>query len=58
MKEVRIADLKARLSDPLRYVRRGHVPTVLDREAPVAPPPSPLAGDAVAVLLEERLSGR
>ncbi len=36
MKEVRIADLKARLSEHLRYVRRGHVLTVLDRDTPVA----------------------
>ncbi len=36
MKEVRIAELKARLSEHLRYVRRGHVLTVLDRETPVA----------------------
>ena len=36
MKKVRIADLKARLSEHLRYVRRGHVVTVLDRDTPVA----------------------
>lgn len=36
MKRVRIADLKARLSEHLRYVRRGHVLTVLDRDTPVA----------------------
>jgi prevent-host-death family protein len=36
MKQVRIAELKARLSEHLRYVRRGHVLTVLDRETPVA----------------------
>ncbi|HET8836943.1 MAG TPA: type II toxin-antitoxin system prevent-host-death family antitoxin [Gemmatimonadales bacterium] len=36
MKEVRIAELKARLSEHLRYVRRGHVLTVLDRDTPVA----------------------
>ncbi len=36
MKEVRIADLKARLSEHLRYVRRGHVLIVLDRDTPVA----------------------
>jgi prevent-host-death family protein len=36
MRKVRIADLKARLSEHLRYVRRGHVVTVLDRETPVA----------------------
>ena len=36
MRRVRIADLKARLSEHLRYVRRGHVLTVLDRDTPVA----------------------
>jgi len=36
MKNLRIADLKARLSEHLRYVRRGHVLTVLDRETPIA----------------------
>jgi len=36
MKKVRIADLKARLSEHLRYVRRGHVLEVLDRDTPVA----------------------
>lgn len=34
--EVRIAELKARLSEHLRRVRRGHVLTVLDRETPIA----------------------
>lgn len=36
MKRVRIADLKARLSEHLRYVKRGHTLTVLDRDTPVA----------------------
>jgi prevent-host-death family protein len=36
MKSVRIAELKARLSEHLRTVRRGHPLTVLDRETPVA----------------------
>lgn len=36
MRQVRIADLKARLSEHLRYVRRGHVLTVLDRDTPIA----------------------
>jgi prevent-host-death family protein len=36
MRKVRIAELKARLSEHLRYVRRGHSLTVLDRETPVA----------------------
>ena len=36
MKTVRIAQLKARLSEYLRGVRRGHVLTVLERETPIA----------------------
>lgn len=36
MRRVKIAELKARLSEHLRYVRRGHVLTVLDRDTPVA----------------------
>ena len=36
MTEVRIADLKARLSEHLRAVRNGGTVTVLDRNTPVA----------------------
>ena len=36
MKQVRIADLKARLSEYLRAVRRGETIAVLDRQTPVA----------------------
>lgn len=36
MSEVRIADLKARLSEHLRSVRNGGSLTVLDRDTPVA----------------------
>lgn len=36
MKTVRIADLKARLSEHLRSVREGGTLTVLDRDTPVA----------------------
>ena len=36
MSEVRIADLKARLSEHLRSVRNGGTLTVLDRETPIA----------------------
>ena len=36
MNEVRIADLKARLSEHLRSVRNGSTLTVLDRNTPVA----------------------
>ncbi len=36
MRAVRIADLKARLSEHLRSVRKGRTLTVLDRDTPVA----------------------
>ena len=36
MKKVKIADFKARLSEHLRYVRRGHRLTILDRDTPIA----------------------
>jgi prevent-host-death family protein len=36
MSDVRIADLKARLSEHLRSVRNGGTLTVLDRETPIA----------------------
>ncbi len=36
MTEVRISELKARLSEYLRKVRRGQVVVVLDRETPIA----------------------
>ncbi|HEX9579742.1 MAG TPA: type II toxin-antitoxin system prevent-host-death family antitoxin [Gemmatimonadales bacterium] len=33
---VKVAELKARLSEHLRAVRRGHAVTVCDRETPIA----------------------
>jgi prevent-host-death family protein len=36
MKSVRIAELKARLSEHLRAVRKGRTLTVLDRNTPIA----------------------
>ena len=36
MKQVRIADLKSRLSEYLRAVRRGETIAVLDRNTPIA----------------------
>lgn len=36
MKSVRIAELKARLSEYLRIVRRGHPVLILDRNTPIA----------------------
>ena len=36
MKQVRIAQFKARLSEYLRSVQRGHELTILDRDRPIA----------------------
>ncbi|MGH9782548.1 MAG: type II toxin-antitoxin system Phd/YefM family antitoxin [Terriglobia bacterium] len=36
MKKVKIAELKSRLSEHLRQVRRGETYTVMDRETPIA----------------------
>jgi prevent-host-death family protein len=36
MKEVRIAELKSRLSEYLREVRAGHTIIVMDRDSPIA----------------------
>jgi prevent-host-death family protein len=36
MKTIGIAELKARLSEHLKYVRKGRTLTILDRETPVA----------------------
>ncbi len=36
MTDVKIAQLKAKLSEHLRRVRRGHTLTILDRDTPVA----------------------
>jgi prevent-host-death family protein len=36
MKKIKIAALKARLSEHLRQVRRGEAYTVMDRETPIA----------------------
>ena len=36
MKVVRVAELKARLSEYLRSVRRGRTLTVMDRDTPIA----------------------
>lgn len=46
MKTVKIADLKARLSEHLRAVRNGRALTVMDRETPIARivPYEPLGG--------------
>jgi prevent-host-death family protein len=36
METVKVAELKAKLSEYLRRVRRGHHVTILDRETPIA----------------------
>jgi len=56
MKEVRIAELKARLSEYLRHVRRGHTVTVLDRETPIARI-VPFETEAMALSIRRPLPG-
>jgi prevent-host-death family protein len=36
MKDARVAEFKAKLSEYLRLVRRGHVVTIFDRNEPIA----------------------
>jgi len=50
MKQVRIADLKARLSEHLRDVRRGQTLTILDRDTPIARI-VPYSNDAAKLLI-------
>jgi prevent-host-death family protein len=50
MDGVNIAQLKARLSEYLRRVRRGHAVTVLDRETPIARI-VPYAADAASLVI-------
>lgn len=52
MKAVRIADLKDRLSEHLRAVRRGETLTVLDRETPIARI-IPYEGNAAALVVRK-----
>lgn len=56
MRSVRIAQLKARLSEHLRAVRRGHTLTVLDRETPVARI-VPWESDAAALTVRKPMPG-
>ncbi len=56
MKEVKIAELKAHLSEHLRAVRRGHSVTVLDREQPIARI-IPYAGGAVPLRIRKPARG-
>jgi prevent-host-death family protein len=35
-RKVKISELKAKLSEHLRHVRRGHTITVMDRDTPIA----------------------
>jgi prevent-host-death family protein len=54
MKAVRVAELKARLSEYLRMVRRGHTVTVLDRQTPIARI-VPVAGDVPSLVVRRPL---
>jgi prevent-host-death family protein len=56
MTDVRIADLKSRLSEYLRQVRRGRSVTVLDRETPIARI-VPYQADAATLSIREPLKG-
>jgi prevent-host-death family protein len=56
MKEVRIAELKAKLSEHLRAVRRGHTITVFDRDQPIARI-VPYRADKGGVRIREPLPG-
>jgi prevent-host-death family protein len=50
--QVRIAELKSRLSEYLRRVRRGETITVLDRETPIARL-EPVAGQGSRLVVRE-----
>lgn len=54
MTAVKIADLKTRLSEYLRAVRRGHTLTVLDRETPIAQI-VPYQGDVTGLIVRRPL---
>jgi prevent-host-death family protein len=56
MTSVRIADLKSRLSEHLRQVRKGHSVTVLDRDTPIARI-VPYQADAAALSCREPVKG-
>jgi prevent-host-death family protein len=56
MDTVRVAELKAKLSEYLRRVRRGHSVTVLDRDTPVARI-LPYAPDAAALAIRRPAPG-
>jgi len=53
---VRIAELKSRLSEYVRRVRRGQTITVLDRDTPVARL-EPVAGDPSRLMVREPAVG-
>lgn len=56
MTSVRIADLKSRLSEYLRQVRKGRSVTVLDRQTPIARI-VPYQADAAALSVREPVKG-
>lgn len=53
---VRIAELKSRLSEYVRRVRRGQTITVLDRDTPVARL-EPVAGNVQRLVVREPMPG-
>jgi len=57
MKSVKIAELKAKLSEHLREVRRGRSVTVVDRETPIARL-VPYASDAAGLTIRRPLRRR
>jgi prevent-host-death family protein len=56
MNEVKVAELKARLSHYLRKVRRGQSVTVLDRDTPIARV-VPYAADVHVITIRRPLPG-
>lgn len=54
MKNVQVAQLKARLSEYLRAVRRGHALTVRDRDTPIARI-EPYRDDALSLAVRQPL---
>jgi prevent-host-death family protein len=57
MKSVKIAELKAKLSQHLREVRRGHSVIVLDRDTPIARL-VPYSPDAEGLIIRKPLRRR
>lgn len=56
MEGVKVGELKARLSEYLRRVRRGHAVTVLDRDTPIARI-VPYATEATGLTIRRPIAG-